>query len=196
LTRFLKRLGLNSKIPADIQKLIDTIVKPYESFEKYFKISAKINAYIEAIQEKYKAFSAHGDSLTKPEQKNYALSLDPVIQNWPRLKKTVAAEMETFISGLQEIVTLITDVRWLYDKFGEGTYADISGLCRLADIKDIEEKNWSLTPGAYVGVADQEDDGVDFAERMKEIHVELQDLQKEANTLSKEIFKNYEEMGL
>ena len=68
------------------------------------------------------------------------------------------------------------------------------GLCKIATIQEIEEKNYSLTPGAYVGVAEVEDDGVDFHERMSEIHSELAKLNKEANTLMSEIQKAWEEL--
>ena len=60
----------------------------------------------------------------------------------------------------------------------------------------MEEKGCSLTPGAYVGVAPVEDDGVDFAQRMEEIHRELAELQKESNELMETISRNWEEMGL
>ena len=66
------------------------------------------------------------------------------------------------------------------------------GLCKIATIQEIEEKNYSLTPGAYVGVAEVEDDGVDFNERMNEIHTELASLNKEANLLMSEIMKGGE----
>lgn len=46
----------------------------------------------------------------------------------------------------------------------------------MDSILEIEEKGWSLTPGAYIGVAPVEDGGVDFGERMKEIHKELVEL--------------------
>ena len=55
---------------------------------------------------------------------------------------------------------------------------------KIADRKTIqEEKGCSLTPGAYVGVAPAEDDGVDFAQRMAEIYRELLSLQAESNVL-------------
>ena len=60
----------------------------------------------------------------------------------------------------------------------------------------VEDKGWSLTPGAYVGVAPTADDGVDFAARMKEIHAELLRLQAESNALMDTISKNMEEMGV
>jgi len=47
-----------------------------------------------------------------------------------------------------------------------------------------------------VGVAPVEDDGVDFGERMKEIHQELLQLQAESNKLMDTISKNMEELGL
>lgn len=91
---------------------------------------------------------------------------------------------------------MIDDAQWLYEKFGEGAYQDIPGLCKVASRAEIAEKNYSLTPGAYVGVAAAEDDGVDFAQRMAEIHRELIDLQAESNELMQTISKNMKEMGL
>ena len=90
---------------------------------------------------------------------------------------------------------MVTEAVWLVSKFGEeGIYQDILGLCKVATIQEIEEKNYSLTPGAYVGVAEVEDDGVDFHERMNEIHVELAKLNQEANVLMDEILKEWEEL--
>lgn len=80
---------------------------------------------------------------------------------------------------------------WLYEKFGEGEYREIPGLCRAASLVDIEEKGWSLPPGAYVGVALAEDDGVDFAKRVGTIHQELLTLQRESNELMEAISRNW-----
>ena len=48
--------------------------------------------------------------------------------------------------------------------FPDSEYADVKGLCKVATLEEIEEQGWSLNPGRYVGVADEEDDGVDFHE--------------------------------
>ena len=53
-----------------------------------------------------------------------------------------------------------------------------------------------MTPGAYVGVAPVEDDGVDFHERMAEIRDELLKLQDESNQLMDTISRNMKEMGI
>ena len=94
------------------------------------------------------------------------------------------------------VLSVIKELSWLYEKFGEGEYLDIPGLCKVASRAEIEEKNYSLTPGAYVGVAAAEDDGVDFAQRMAEIHRELLSLQAESNALMDTISKNMKERGL
>ena len=113
-----------------------------------------------------------------------------------RDKKAVQAEYDKKIEALAERQTIAKEALWLYEKFGDGEYQDIAGLCKVGDISEIEEKGWSLTAGAYVGVAPVEDDGVDFAERMAEIHKELLALQAESNLLMETISKNWEEMGV
>ena len=97
---------------------------------------------------------------------------------------------------IRACVAVVKEAHWLYEKFGEGEYRDIPGLCKVATREEIKEKNYSLTPGAYVGVAAVEDDGVDFAQRMAEIHRELLTLQAESNELMQTISKNLKEMGL
>ena len=112
-----------------------------------------------------------------------------------RKVKAMRLAGEEFCNVLSDIITIIDEHEWLVSKFGEdGHYQDVLGLCKIATIQEIEEKNYSLTPGAYVGVAEQEDDGVDFHERMNEIHAELAQLNKEANTLMDEIQKAWEEL--
>ena len=102
--------------------------------------------------------------------------------------------MEAIEDALEDTMETARQYEWLTEKFGEGLYKDVLGLCQIATIQEIEEKNYSLTPGAYVGVAEAEDDGVDFHERMNEIHAELASLNKEANVLMCEILKGWEEL--
>lgn len=113
-----------------------------------------------------------------------------------RDKKQIQASWDEKIASVEEIVEVSKEAHWLYSKFGEGKYENILGLCKIADFNTIEEKGWSLTPGAYVGVAPVEDDGVDFEERMAEIHQELLSLQAESNDLMDTISRNMKEMGL
>lgn len=111
-------------------------------------------------------------------------------------KKQSQAKWDERIADIGATIQIAKEAVWLYEKFGEGEYSDIPGLCKIASVDEIEEKGWSLTPGAYVGVPPTEDDGVDFAARMREIHAELLCLQSESNELMDTISKNMEEMGL
>lgn len=113
-----------------------------------------------------------------------------------RDKKSTQAEYDERIAVLTDDLTIAKEAHWLYEKFGDGEYQDVLGLCKAATLAEIEEKGWSLTPGAYVGVAPIEDDGVDFEERMAEIHKELLSLQAESNDLMDTISQNMKEMGL
>ncbi|MCF2562743.1 N-6 DNA methylase [Prevotella brevis] len=109
-------------------------------------------------------------------------------------KKKIEAEWKETIEHWEDLLETAHQFEWITEKFGDGQYQDVLGLCKIATIQEIEEKNYSLTPGAYVGVAEQEDDGVDFHERMNEIHAELAQLNKEANTLMVKIQKAWEEL--
>ena len=111
-------------------------------------------------------------------------------------KKRIEEKYQDIIEGLEQRLVIAKEAVWLTEKFGAGAYTDIPGLCKVATLEEIEAKGFSLTPGAYVGVAPTQDDGVDFHERMTEIHRELQALQEESNRLIAAISKNWEEMGL
>ena len=111
-------------------------------------------------------------------------------------RKKVQAEEDEKIAAKEETLTMTGEAAWLYDKFGEGKYADILGLCKVATRAEIEEKGFSLTPGVYVGVAPVVEDGVDFNTRMAEIHAELKSLQEKSNELMDIISKNMKEIGL
>ena len=111
-------------------------------------------------------------------------------------KKQVQERFDAEIAELEAVLTVAKEAVWLTDKFGEGNYADVPGLCKVAGIDEIEARGWSLTPGAYVGVAPDEGDGVDFHARMAEIHAELLTLQAQSNDLMETISRNMKEMGL
>lgn len=113
-----------------------------------------------------------------------------------RDKKSVQQQYDDRVAYIENMLNVAKEAHWLYEKFGDGAYTDVLGLCKLASLAEIEEKGWSLTPGAYVGVAPVEDDGVDFVERMAEIHRELLSLQAESNDLMDTISQNMKEVGI
>lgn len=74
-----------------------------------------------------------------------------------------------------------------FTAFQEGTLEDVKGFCAVKTTADIAEQDYILTPGRYVGIAEQEDDGEPFEEKMKRLATELLDLFKESNKLEKDI---------
>lgn len=119
-----------------------------------------------------------------------------------RDKKQRREALTKVTAELEAAAVEVSEACWLTEKFGEGEYADVPGLCKIATTEDIkgdepaEKSSWSLTPGAYVGVPPVEDDGVDFHERMGEIQEELVRLQAESNDLMAQISRNFQELGL
>ena len=113
-----------------------------------------------------------------------------------RQRKQKRADYDDQLEDLADSITLAKEAKWLFDKFGEGEYKDVPGLCKIATRSDIVAKNYSLTPGVYVGVAPTEDDGVDFHQRMKEIYQELLNLQNQSNELMDQISRNMEELKI
>lgn len=137
---------------------------------------------VQALSEKSKELTVEAKKAVEAAQK--------------RERKKTQEEYDGKLAELSERLTIAKEANWLYEKFGDGLYTDVLGLCKVADIAEIAAKGWSLTPGAYVGVAPVEEDGVDFGERMAEIHQELLALQAESNDLMDIISKNMKEMGL
>ena len=152
------------------------------------KYQALLNDYRQALGDTTVASAQAALDKQKTEAKE-------VVANAARKdKKRIEAEMKAIQEALEDTLETARQHEWLTEKFGEGEYKDVLGLCKIATIQEIEEKNYSLTPGAYVGVAEAEDDGVDFHERMNEIHAELKRLNEEANVLMGEILKGWEEL--
>ena len=75
----------------------------------------------------------------------------------------------------------------MHEHFPEGVYSDVPGLCKVTTLDEIEAQGWSLNPGRYVGVAEREEDDFDFAERLTELHEQLELLTAEAHELERQI---------
>lgn len=69
------------------------------------------------------------------------------------------------------------------ERFPDGVYADVTGVCRVATIDEIEEQGWSLNPGRYVGTAVEELEDEVFEERLAAAQIELRELAARAAKL-------------
>jgi type I restriction enzyme M protein len=86
---------------------------------------------------------------------------------------------------------------WLHERFPNAELRDVEGLVKLVAHEELEKNDWSLTPGRYVGSAPEEEDAdFNFEETMREIQIELADLNEEAGQLAAKIAKNFEALGI
>lgn len=95
---------------------------------------------------------------------------------------------------LYETEYFYKQAHWLTSRFPKGVYTDVEGLCKVVTQSDIEAKDWSLSPGRYVGVDTTTDEDFDYEERLNEIHIELDGLNEEALKLAALIQENYKQL--
>ena len=70
-----------------------------------------------------------------------------------------------------------------FRSYEAGTLEDVKGFCKVSTIEEIGKQDWVLTPGRYVGIADEEDDGEPFEEKMTRLASELGNLFNESHRL-------------
>ncbi len=69
------------------------------------------------------------------------------------------------------------------ERFPDGAYTDVTGLCRVATVTEIEQQGWSLNPGRYVGTEVEELEDEEFEEKLAAAHIELRELNVRAGEL-------------
>lgn len=85
-----------------------------------------------------------------------------------------------------------THIAWLQERFPNAAYNDVTGLCKLASRAEMQEQDWSLNPGRYVGVVIEEDGKPEeeFLEELLASHEEFTDLSEQATALQAIIAQN------
>ena len=128
------------------------------------------------------------------------VSLWFISRNKKRPHKTLfidARKMGTMVTRkLRELTD--EDIKKLadtYKSYTDGTLEDVNGFCAVKDTTDIAEQDYILTPGRYVGIEEQEDDGEPFEEKMSRLTAELSEMFKKSHDLEEEIRKNLGAIG-
>lgn len=89
-------------------------------------------------------------------------------------------------------IAMIADA---YKAYCDGTLEDQKGFCAVVDTDEIAKQDYILTPGRYVGIEEQEDDGEPFEEKMARLTDELSELFAQSHTLEEEIRKKLGAIG-
>ncbi|MGC8729548.1 MAG: type I restriction-modification system subunit M [Elusimicrobiales bacterium] len=139
---------------------------------------------------------------TKTKRKDKVLFIDArnIYNQIDRAHREFTPEQIEFISNIVKLYreekpeNRHGSEKMLNENFPEYKYRDVPGLCKVADIKEIEKQGWSLNPGRYVGVADKDEEDFDFKEKIKELNDELEKLNSEAKELEERIRKNVKEI--
>lgn len=93
---------------------------------------------------------------------------------------------------------MVEDIQRIADTFNQyrqGNLQDEAGFCAVRSLADIAQQDHILTPGRYVGIAEQEDDGEPFEEKMARLTTELSGLFEQSHQLEEEIRKQLESIG-
>lgn len=130
----------------------------------------------------------------KAKNKDNILMID-ARNTYRKVTSTINDFSEEQLEGLTALINAFRgddlgvskDNAWFNKHFPEGKYQDVEGLCKVVDMDEIIEQDYSLTPGRYVGVSIEVDMDFDYKGRMTVIHSELGMLNKEVNTLMNQI---------
>jgi len=210
--------GDNKEAKAFVDALfIEETESVYKQQNKLISEMEKVKADIEALEN----FAHLCKALRKPQDKLIKQLLDAIStaakeyqlsknKDWKALNVQTEhvpslKALQQQLSGnpdeeepglLNETEYFYKQAHWLTSRFPDGVYTDVEGLCKVVSQAEIEAKDWSLSPGRYVGVDTSTDDDIDYEERLNEIHIELEGLNEEAEQLAKLISDNYKSLSL
>lgn len=110
----------------------------------------------------------------------------------PALNKELQECEEELNDAKVDLEYMKSQRQWLTDRFPDGVYVDITGLCKVASLDDIKEQDYSLNPCRYVGVIIEEDglSAEEFKAEMKSRHEELVALNNKACEVMGKIDEN------
>ncbi len=166
----------------------------YDSFDSRdaddFQANGKQDAENHRNQKNHKNHSA--DTILMLDARNV----------YRKVTTTISDFSEDQLEGLTAIMQLYRGISptvsesntWFWERFPNGEYQDIEGLCKIVTLAEVKANDWSLTPGRYVGVTASADEDFDYAARLIEIQAELDRLNGEAVRLSAVIAANLGEL--
>ena len=167
----------------------------YEHFEEFEVLLEGFTEPMPDVETKIKEFESQIAQITKDFEaekitKNEATKLKKEInEKLNMLSKPLKAYKESIEELTKEIKQTIKDWHDLDKYFPNEKYIDVEGLCKIATLEEIEENDYSLTPGRYVGFTIDIDEDFDYQAKIDEINQELSNLNSQSQQLISEILK-------
>ena len=187
LVRYAKKLPKNNDDQRAARKTFDPIAEEMKGLIKQIDLLYKLTARVVDL----------AAELPLPiEEGNGDGNKSSGIRTTRRLLKQLEEGRKTAVDQLKQAAYFHRQIVWLQDRFPNADIQTVPGLVKLVDRTEVENADWSLTPGRYVGVAPtEEDEDFDFEGLLRDIHTELSDLNKEAVQLAARIEGNFEELA-
>ncbi len=109
-----------------------------------------------------------------------------------RQTKALKSALESLHAEVNSAESCFAHIHWLQERFPEAKYEDVTGLCKLADLAEIKEQDYSLNPGRYVGVVIEEDGKTEeeFFDELRLNQEELRTLGATSRSLESVIERN------
>lgn len=212
------------EIAADAKQAVDLLVKQWKGLKK---LQTSYDKYIEKHGENNTQSDSDVDKQNKAQHKlresfdpffealhEGLKSLDRIVRRNQKKKSELAKEagkrnsvtrqakdMKTRLEALHNEVktaeSSFLHVHWLHERFPNAVYEDVIGLCKLANDKDLDEQEYSLNPGRYVGVVVEEDGKTEeeFLSELLDLNDQLNELNEEADMLESVIAENVAMIG-
>ena len=90
----------------------------------------------------------------------------------------------------------IKDLADIFDEFRRGVLEPYPGICAVATTEEIAKQDYVLTPGRYVGIADEDEDEESYEEKVARLSSEISDLFKQSRIQEEEIRMKLSKIGI
>ena len=171
---------------SDLEPLAELKIQDSDDYNTVLKLVATLSEYVKRYNTQITAFR------NETHQNKEKMTLLNDVQK-------VSGLVQIFSDYEKEIVYFGENIKWLLERFPDGKYRDVVGLCKVAKLDGedgIIDQDYSLNPGRYVGVV-IEDDGMseeEFKAEMFSLNEEFAKLNEEAHCLESKISINLQEL--
>jgi type I restriction enzyme M protein len=140
----------------------------------------------------------HLDKVVRQHEKQQALQAQAEGKRGTTDRKTNALKnaLEELHKEVKNAEIFYQHIQWLQERFPKAEYEDVTGLCKLASPADVEEQEYSVNPGRYVGVVIEEDGKTEeeFIDELFLASDEISKLAMDARKLEKVISQNIRQL--